>query len=80
MNASYGGNELPGNWRVVTKARTGGGAGQSGTIRTPDENFSIETRNERRAGRYFASSYRYSTNDIAAPSMPCTFGLDDSIT
>ena len=29
---------------------------------------------------YFASSYRYSTNDITAPSKPCTFGFADSIT
>jgi len=29
---------------------------------------------------YRPSSYRYSTNDITAPSKPCTLGLDDSIT
>ena len=28
---------------------------------------------------YFPSSYKYSTNDITAPSNPCTFGLLDSI-
>src|SRR5262249_28505197 len=29
---------------------------------------------------YFASSYRYWTNDITAPSKPCTFLFADSIT
>ena len=29
---------------------------------------------------YFASSYRYSTNDIVAPSNPCIFGFEDSMT
>jgi hypothetical protein len=27
-----------------------------------------------------AISYRYSTNDLTAPSMPCTFGFFESIT
>jgi len=30
--------------------------------------------------RYFPNSYKYSTNDITAPSNPCTFGLADSMT
>ena len=30
--------------------------------------------------RYLPNSYRYSTNDITAPSKPCTFGLADSMT
>jgi hypothetical protein len=29
---------------------------------------------------YLPSSYKYSTNDITAPSKLCTFGLADSIT
>jgi hypothetical protein len=29
---------------------------------------------------YRPSSYRYSTNDITAPSKPSTFGVDDSMT
>ena len=29
---------------------------------------------------YFPSSHKYSTNDITAPSSPCTFGLVDSMT
>ncbi len=34
----------------------------------------------RYARAYFASSYKYSTNDIVAPSYPCSFGFVDSIT
>jgi hypothetical protein len=31
-------------------------------------------------GSYVPIAYRYSTNDFVAPSMPCTFGLVDSMT
>jgi len=29
---------------------------------------------------YLPNSHKYSTNDITAPSKPCTFGFVDSIT
>ena len=49
------------------------------------EKFAIaRTRSPARETRalpiYFANSYRYSTNDITAPSKPWTFGFVDSMT
>src|SRR5947209_6556750 len=45
--------------------------------------FHFETQNgssDSKIPIYRPNSYRYSTNDITAPSNPCTFGLADSIT
>src|SRR5207248_10464946 len=56
----------------VARMRAGKPFGHGSVLRSEECN--------RRADQRCASSYRYSTNDITAPSKPCTFGLADSMT
>jgi len=58
--------------------------GRDGSIPSPGttSDGSVRLAQYRSQASHFvaAISYRYSTNDFTAPSMPCTFGFFDSIT